>query len=133
MENEIIRVKVLGLGAALAAGYVPDQGYFKNPKTGASISQATFACKAGQVCKALKTGAEMYPVMIDGVIYHKGLISVELQKAKFKTAHGASKELVRFEDGSLGIDHLNGAVDVLSVETIAAVHKDGDEDSNDGE
>lgn len=126
MENEVIRVKVLGLGAALAAGFVPDNGHLKNQKTGASIPQHVFSANAGQVKKAIKTGADLYPVTIDGVIYHNGLISAETRSVKFQTQFNQKKELVRFEDGSLGIDHLNGTVDVLSVELIEAVHKDSD-------
>lgn len=126
MENEVVRVKVLDLGAALAAGFVPDNGFLKNPKTGASISQSTFTSVANTVQKAIRTGADVYPVTIGGVIYHAGLISAEVQSAKFKTTGGANKELIRFEDNSLGLDHMNGnAVDVLSIETIAAVHEDG--------
>lgn len=125
MENDIIRVKVLGLGAALAAGFVPDQGYLKNAKTGASISQTTLTAMANTVQKGIKTGADSYPVTINGTIFHEGLISAEVQKHEFKNTSGQKKELVRFDDGSLGLDHLNGSVDVLTVETIAAVHADG--------
>lgn len=131
MENDIIRVKVLGLGSALAAGFVPDQGHLKNPKTGASINQATFTQYAGTVRKAIKTGADSYPVTIDGVIFHEGLISAEVQKTEFKNSAGQKKELVRFDDGSLGLDHLTGTVDVLTVETIAAVHSDGKRSKSD--
>lgn len=132
MENDVIRVKVLGMGAALKAGFVPDQGYLKNAKTGASISQqtlATLATLANTVQKGIQTGADSYPVTINGTIFHEGLISAEVQKQEFKNNLGQKTELVRFDDGSLGLDHLNGTVDVLTVETIAGVHADGKKSS----
>lgn len=121
-EGDIVRVKVLGLGAALAAGFVPDQGYLKHSKTGASISQNTFAGKAGTVQKAIQTGAGMYPVTIEGVIYHEGLVSAETGSAKYTTNGGAKRELVRFNDNTLAVDLLNGQFEVIPTEALSEAH-----------
>lgn len=122
MENDIIRVKVLGMGAALSAGFVPDQGHLKHPKSGASIPQSTFAANAGKIRKAIQTGATTYPVTIEGVIYHEGLVSAEAQKVEYKTSEGSKRELVRFHDGSLAIDRLNGEFEVVTADQIEAVY-----------
>ena len=124
MENDIVRVKVLGLGAALAAGYVPDNGYLKHAASGSSIAQNTLTGMANTIQKGTSTSADKYPVVIGGVIFPKGLVVAEAQSVKYKRADGASREAIRFEDGTTAIETAPGQYEVLTAETLHELHKD---------
>lgn len=121
--NKVVQVKVLSLGAALAAGFVPDGSLLKNPKTGAAISQSTFQSASGKVRKGIQTGNEQYPVTIDGAIFHEGLVSPEVKKVEYKDMDGAAYEIYRFADDSIGL-HKPGSwsypilIDVAVLEAV---------------
>jgi hypothetical protein len=122
-EGDIVRVRVLGLGAALAAGYLPgDNGYLKSAK-GHSISQAVLTKYAGSVQKGFATGADSYPVLIDGVIFHEGLVSAEAAASKYTGANNAKRELIRFEDGTLAIATDSG-YEAVPVEALREAMKE---------
>lgn len=121
-ENQVVSFRVLSLGEALNAGFIPDGQNLRHKETGATLAQSTLNSHAGAILKGVGTGNAEFPVTLNGSILHKNFISKEVKRLQQTDKTGRKYDLVAFEDGAVFVDvPSSGFVLPLSLHDLNAI------------
>lgn len=116
MEN--IKVRIVSLAGALAAGFIPAEAGTLRNKGGASVPQNFLASQGDRVLEGKSTGNKDFPVIVADLILPAQIVHLEEAKHHWEGQDGEGYIGYTFTDGSAAVEHDDGSIHLIPMTAL---------------